>query len=167
MQLLDDDPRRVEQRDYARIVPKCVDGGIHSVAGLDPEHSLLAARTLVAAYIDGARDLLEVRASRGSESRRHCILGQDGPAQRREASGRGSCRVRGLCSVVMGGNVDAKVCDDVVGCPATVARLERREGLDLAWGIRDGGAFELCGGGFPTFGFFLNMMGDLLLTVQL
>lgn len=127
LQLLDDDERRVEQRHQARVVPQRVDGRVHALGKPDPQHALVAGRALVAADVDGARHLAEVGPRRRGEARGEGIFGQQRLAQRGEAR-----RGRGL--VVggrVGGQLDAKVCDDLVGGAAAVAGLERRERLDL------------------------------------
>jgi hypothetical protein len=83
----------------------------------------------MAAYVDRARDVREVGACCGGEARRQGILGEERLSQRGEAWGR--CpRVFGACARVYG-DLYAKVCDDLVCGPAAIARLERRERLDL------------------------------------
>jgi hypothetical protein len=115
----------------------------------------------MAAYVDGARHLSEVWPCCGCEARRQCILRKKRLAHCSESSS-GSCFVLGVGGWV-GWDVDAKVCDDLVGGAAAVARLEGREGFDLGvvsieryvlsartciWLLLehggDGGLWELC-----------------------
>lgn len=106
-------------------------GGVHFVIEFDPQNPLFRVATifLVVAYIDGARHLLEIWPRSGCEACRQRIFGEERPAHGCE-TGSGSCLVLGV-GVGVGGNMDTKVCNNLVGCTAAVTGLEWRERLDL------------------------------------
>jgi hypothetical protein len=101
---------------------------VHLVEQLDPEYPLLAACALMTANIYRTRHLLEIRPSCGGEARRLGVFWEKRLPQRGEARGGGL--VVGIC-VGVDGDLDAKVCNNLVGGPAAVARLEGRQRLDL------------------------------------
>lgn len=117
LELVDDEERGVQQGNDSRVVPERVDGGVEAVAQLEPEDALVAI--IVGADIESASDGAEVWAGRRGKAGRLGIVGQYRASQGGESGG------------IISGRVDGKVCDDLVRCPAPVARLERGEGLDL------------------------------------
>jgi hypothetical protein len=102
---------------------------VHLVEQFDPEYPLLVVCALMTADIYGSRHLLEVWPSCGGEARRLRVFWQKRLSQRSEAGCR-SCLVVGIFAG-LGRDLDAKVCNDLVGCPPAVARLEGRKWLDL------------------------------------
>jgi hypothetical protein len=154
LHFLDHDQGRVEQRDDAWVVPQCIHSRVHLVKQLDPEYPLLSACALIASNIDGAGHLLEVWPCGGGEACRQRILGQERLAQCCEAR-RGGCLVFGVGACI-DGDFNVEVCDNLVGGPAAVAGLERRQRLDLL-GLAMFWNFSMAEK-THTFGFFLNMM---------
>jgi hypothetical protein len=95
---------------------------VHLVEQLDPEYPLFVIGALMAADVHCPRHLLEVWPGCGGEARRLCVLWQKRFSQR----GKAGCRRCLVVGIFVGydRNLYAKVCDNLVGCPSAVARLE-------------------------------------------